>query len=138
MYNAHSSCFSTKTGLYLIFCLFYFNFYSAQNIEITKKKQFGSSPVNAQHTIKCSIIELMFEKSIAQFIRYSNILYLILVEKDTLKIPSIEKFKLELEALSGTKFYYKKEWSIFLEYNRLFFVLLLPFNYLKIFLHKMK
>ncbi|GIV27051.1 MAG: hypothetical protein KatS3mg027_0865 [Bacteroidia bacterium] len=90
--------------------------------------------VNSSDKVECSSYELCQKDKCIQFLKYGSNIYLKVffeTTKDTLKSQPIEVYKREIEIKSGTKSYYKREWSIYHENHQLFFVLLLPTNYLK-------
>ncbi len=78
------------------------------------------------YTLKSKNIQL-------NFIKYQNQSYLKVIF-ETLQDTSyqiIERFKSEIEIKSHSKLYYKKNYPIYAEKNQLFFLLLLPPNYIK-------
>ncbi len=90
--------------------------------------------VDRQKPSEVLLYPISSKNLLLQFCIYSNQPYLKIIfsaEKDTVKTQPIEKFKSEIEIKSGTKVYYKKDWAIYQENNQLFFVLLLPANYIK-------
>ncbi|MCX7729566.1 MAG: hypothetical protein N2203_08860, partial [Bacteroidia bacterium] len=113
---------------------FYSPFLFPQNQVHSEKRSLYLPLIDAKKKVESEVFETGSKNFVIQFIKYSQNIYLKVLfsqQKDTINTAPIEKFKTELEIQSGTKIYYKKEWSIFQENNQLFFVLLLPPNYLR-------
>lgn len=90
--------------------------------------------IDSQNKVECKYLSLSHKEQKMYFIKHSSGHYLKVTfeqQKDTVFSHPVEKFKTEIEIKSGNKSYYKKDWKVFQENNYLFFVLLLPPNYLK-------
>ncbi len=90
--------------------------------------------IDLQNKVECKYLSLSHKEQNIYLIKHSSGHYLKVTfeqKKDTVFSHPIEKFKADIEIKSGTKSYYKKDWKVFQENNYLFFVLLLPPNYLK-------
>lgn len=129
------SRFYLNVGIAILIEFILCNVSIAQHSPIQSDKKYLYLPiVDAKNKIECTVIEQSSKNCTIQFVNHPPHLYLKVFfspQKDTIQTPPVEKFKSELEIKSGTKSYYKKEWNIYQEGNQLFFVLLLPSNYLK-------
>lgn len=110
------------------------SFYAQDNTKAFQDLKIYVPLINTKESVPCKVLDYCKNKQCIQFIKHNQNNYLKVIfgaEKDTLFGTAVEKYKSEIEIQSGTKTYYKKEWSIFKETNQLFFVVLLPSNYLK-------
>lgn len=120
-----------------------FSFFTSNTIAAQTKQSNGFSEqtvevyiplVHPLDKVKCKSYRLCSKNKCIEFLKYASNFYLKVffeITKDTLKSPPIELYKKEIEIKSGAKTYYKKEWPIYHEDHHLFFVLLLPTNYLR-------
>lgn len=110
------------------------NYSIPQNSISSEKKDLYLPLIDTKNKIECTVIEHSSKTYTLQFLEYPPHLYLKVLfshQKDTLTGPPIKKYSSELEIQSANKSYYKKEWNIYQENHQLFFVILLPSNYLK-------
>lgn len=116
--------------------LFFYSFTSLNFIIAQKNCPFVQENVflpDINQNVPASAINLSDKNLYLKFIQYQKQSYLKVIfdtsSDSTDKIT--EKFKSEIEIKSNSKLYYKKDYPIYLEKNHLFFVLLLPPNYIK-------
>lgn len=123
-----------NAGLLLLLFFSYICSIFAQNQIITQKNYLYLPLIDIKNKVECDYVEIRSKNKFIQFITNNSNRYLKVffsARKDTVQTSPIEQYKTEIEITSGTKSYYKKDWPIYQESNQLFFVLLLPSNYLK-------
>lgn len=128
------SLFLRNAGIVLSFKLFFSSFLFSQNQISFEKKTLYVPLLDQKNKIEAEVAEIPVKNNSILFIKHNSNNYLKVIfstQKDTVHTPPVEKYKAEMEIKSGNKSYYKKEYSIFQESNQLFFVLLLPTNYIK-------
>ncbi|RME19848.1 MAG: hypothetical protein D6799_00385 [Bacteroidetes bacterium] len=123
-----------NVGIAILLDFVFCNYFTPQNSISSEKKNLYLPLIDTKNKLECSVIEHSSKTYTLQFLEHPPHIYLKVIfsyQKDTLTGPPLKKYRSELEIQSGNKSYYKKEWDIYQEGNQLFFVLLLPSNYLK-------
>lgn len=105
----------------------------AQSELIFQKDSVFIPLLNDKSKVVANTFKICYKENCLQFLNtssYNYLKFIFSIEKDSLPIPKL-KYKSSIEIKSGRKSFFKKNWEVYQEFNQLFFVLLLPSNYLK-------
>lgn len=105
----------------------------AQSDPIFQKDSVFIPLLNNKSKVVVNSFKIYSKDNCIQFLNnpsYNYLKFIFSKEKDSIATPLL-KFQSSIEIKSGKKSFYKKDWAIYQESNQLFFVLLLPLNYLK-------